>query len=210
MAVHCKRAATVAQLRMPLASPHVGNQRRTPQVGGSSRIGKGLITNWKSDGGSRRQMPGACQPQGALSHGKNVITRGPFHQHAQGHVLRRKADPEGLAEDDKAGRIGRTAAHLRAPGETKAAGKTCAAIKCILDEGQADLEQEYNADRTLTELAEGSLNRQAAALRLPRFFRLCEPRSMTAPFLCRHKSCQGQSSALRVRALAPHDLRPFV
>jgi len=28
----------------------------------------------------------------------------------------------------------------------------------------------------LTELAEGSLNRQAAALRLPRFFRLCERR----------------------------------
>src|SRR5262249_28420384 len=78
------------------------------------------------------------------SHGKNVITRGPFHQHAQGHVLRRKADPEGLAEDDKAGLIGRTAEQVErlervfALCDTKAAGKTCAAIKCILDEGQAD------------------------------------------------------------------------
>ena len=97
---------------------------------------------------------------------------------------------------------------------TKATGKTCQAIKGILEEGEEDmkeaadadlldagmiadaqavehyeigryrtliawanqlgmkdaatllhqtLEQEYNADRTLTELAEGSLNRQAAA-----------------------------------------------
>ena len=175
MAVHCKRAATVAQLRMQLASPHVGNQRRTPQVGGSSRIGKGLITNWKSDGGSRRQMPGACQPQGALSHGKNVITRGPFHQHAQGHVLRRKADPEGLAEDDKAGRIGRTAARLRAPGDTNAAGKTCAAIKAFSTKGRqtsSRIQRRPDIDRACG----GSLNRQAAALRLFRFFRLCERR----------------------------------
>ena len=98
--------------------------------------------------------------------------------------------------------------------DTKATGKTCPAIKGILEEGAEDmkeaadadvlgagmiadaqavehyeiarygtliawanqlgmreaatllnqtLEQEYNADRTLTELAEGSLNRQAAA-----------------------------------------------
>ena len=98
--------------------------------------------------------------------------------------------------------------------DTKAAGKTCPAIKGILEEGAEDmkeaadadvldagmiadaqavehyeiarygtliawanqlgmreaatllnqtLEQEYNADRTLTELAESSLNRQAAA-----------------------------------------------
>jgi ferritin-like metal-binding protein YciE len=98
--------------------------------------------------------------------------------------------------------------------DTKAAGKTCPAIRGILEEGAEDmkeaadaevldagmiadaqavehyeiarygtliawanqlgmreaatllnqtLEQEYNADRTLTELAEGSLNRQAAA-----------------------------------------------
>ena len=98
--------------------------------------------------------------------------------------------------------------------DTKPVGKTCHAIKGILEEGEADikdaadadvldagmiadaqavehyeiarygtliawanqlgmkeaatllnqtLEQEYNADRTLTELAESSLNRQAAA-----------------------------------------------
>ena len=176
MAIHGKRAPNYGAIEDARTSTNVGNLSPVLQVSGSSRLEKcrpERITPRES----------TLNPREPATHGQNEIARGPFQQ-------------------------------VFALCDTKAAGKTCPAIKGILEEGAEDmkeaadadvldagmiadaqavehyeiarygtliawanqlgmkeaatllnqtLEQEYNADRTLTELAETSLNRQAAA-----------------------------------------------
>src|SRR5262245_8042469 len=91
VAIHGKRAPTMAQLRT-----------REPQSmwGTSPRFCKlAAHHDWTNAGRSEVLRAHQRLTQGAPTHAQNEIARGPFHQPSQGYVLRRKADPESVAED---------------------------------------------------------------------------------------------------------------
>src|SRR3954452_16036958 len=76
--------------------------------------------------------------KGGCTHAQNAIAGRSFHQHAEGHLLRREADPEGAAANGKEGRLRRAARRLRAAsgGDRRPCRASGASLRALRRQGK--------------------------------------------------------------------------